>query len=219
MLHGASPYTGCFYNPIYVALIAAPLSLVPFDIAYRANAALMFGLYIVALTRLFKRRVLWLALLAPFGLLIAYYGNLDALVMLGVTLPAPVGVWLLLTKPQIGLFAATVMLWKYRNWYMIGAVVAVMGVSLAMGMIHGGISQSWSISLWPWGVVIGMPMLYAALGMRDELLALGAAVFVSPYISALSWCAALPLFRVNRRVMLIGVVLSWVIFGIWRSKL
>lgn len=220
VLSGVNPYASTgFYNPIHVAVAFAPIALIQFDVAWHLWAGLSFAIYVIALSRLMKQRVLWLALLAPFGLLIAWYGNLDALVLLGVTLPTPIGVWLLFAKPQIGLFAAALMLWQYRSWRLALAVGAVLVASLALGMIHGGLATNVSISPWPWGLLIGVPLLIAAWRKHSAVIALGAAVFVSPYITALNAAAALPLFRANRRVMALGVVLSWIVFVVWRSRL
>lgn len=218
---GVNPYSVAgYYNPIHVALIAAPLSIVPFDVAFYINAGVMFGIYALAMHRIAPARFIWLvAMFAPWGLLIAYYGNLDALVLLGVTLPAPIGVWLLLAKPQIGLFAAGLILWKRRDWRLAAAVGATLVVSLALGMLHTTpMGERWNASVWPWGLVVGVPLLVYAWRKRDEVVALGAACFVSPYMSILSWCAALPLFRINRRVMAAGVALSWVVFVVWRER-
>jgi len=219
---GVNPYSvSGYYNPLHVALVAAPLSVIPFEGAYRVNAGVMFGIYALAMHRIAPARFIWLvATLAPFGLLIAFYGNLDAIVLLGVTLPAPIGVWLLLAKPQIGLFAAALMLWKRRDWRLTAAVGVLLAVSLAMGILSTTpINTAWNVSVWPWGLLIGGPLLVYSWRKRDEVVALGAACFVSPYMTALNWCAALPLFRVNRRVMLVGVVMSWGVFAVWRARL
>ena len=159
VLSGQNPYTDSgYFNPIHVALVAAPLSLVPFDLALRLNAVLAFIIYMVALYRLLGWRVLWVAMFAPFWIVITYWGNLDAWVLLGVTLPAPVGVWLLIAKPQIGLFAALIMLWRYRDWRLAAAVAGVGLVSLALGMIHGGLITAASVDLWPYGLIVGVPL-------------------------------------------------------------
>lgn len=219
VLHGVNPYTNSgYFNPIYIAALFAPLSLLPPQIAAHIDSAVIFVLYLWAAYRLFGTDRLLLAMLAPFAVLIAAWGNIDALVLLGATLPAPVGVWLLLAKPQIGLFAALIMLWNYRSVKLALAVIAVMLLSVLLGMIHGGLNTLGSMSLGLIGWFMGLPLLYLAWRRKDSVIALGAAAFISPYVTPLNWCAALPLFKARRWLMIVGVALSWSIFLIWRFR-
>lgn len=205
-----------YYSPLNVAIMAAPLSLLPYELAARFNAALGLMAYCAAMWRIFNRRVLWLALLAPFGVLVAWYGNIDSLVLLGATLPNMAGVWLMLLKPQMGLIGALILLYKRRDWLTGALVAATFGLSIRAGWLQSSpVNEIWNFSLFPFGLLIGLPLAWAAWRKRDALIGLGAAVFISPYVSVISWIAAMPLFKANRRLMAFGLALSWALFIAW----
>lgn len=218
--HVTNPYPNSgYFNPLHVGLGFAPLSVLSVEIVGKLIAGLAFGAYVIALYRLVPRRVFWIALCSPLGLQIARYGNLDAFVLLGASMLSPVGVWMVIAKPQTGVFAALIMLRKLKSWRLTVAVGVVLAVSLSLGMIHGGLNTSASISLFPYGIVIGLPLLWRAWRTQSVTLAMAASCFLSPYVTPLNWSAAMPMFGRNRLTMTIGVVLSWVLFLVWRSRL
>lgn len=208
-----------YFNPLHVAVVVSPLSLLSVEIASKILSGLSFGAYVIALSRLVPKRVFWIALCSPLGLLISWYGNLDSFVLLGASILSPVGAWMVVAKPQTGAFAALIMLRKLKSWRLTVAVGIVLAASLALGMIHGGLNTSASISLFPYGIIIGLPLLWKAWRTQSVTLALAASCFLSPYVTPLNWSAALPVFGRNRLTMTVGVVLSWVLFLVWRSWL
>lgn len=217
--NGENPYINSgFFNPIHVAFMFAPLSHIPFDLAWRLNAGLTFFVYGVAMRRLFGDGVRKIAMLAPFWLLITFYGNIDALILLGASLGSPWAVLLLIMKPQTGIIAAAIILWRNRhNAVLVITVVGLVLVSLAMGMVHGGLNTTSSIGIWPYGIVLGLPLMIIAYIRYDVPLALGSAVLLSPYCTPLNLSAGLPMFRANRFMMLVGAVLGWGLLLYWRS--
>lgn len=215
VLHGVNPYTDSigYFNPIIVAWLYAPLSLLRYDVAEHIGMFLFVAVYLMALSRIFKGSTGAIMMLSPFTILIARYNNLEAFVLLGATLPAGVGVWLLLMKPQLGIFAAIILIVKYRAWKTGAACLALLGVSVALGMGRTTpLNARWNFSLFPWSLIVGLPLLWYAWRKRDELTALGASVFVTPYLNIISGCAALPLFRRNWKTLTIGVLISWGVF-------
>ena len=220
ILHGQNPYVNSgFFNPIHVAWLMTPLALLPFEVAWRLYAGLAFFSVGWAILRLFPVRVAWVAALAPFGLLVALTGNLDGWVLLGASWGSPWGVFLLLMKPQMGLFAALLLWWKHRrNLALTVAIEVVAIVSVWGGMIHGGLNVATSVDLWPYGAVVGLPLLALAVKRRDPVLALSASPFLSPYVTILNWSAALPLFRQSRALTGLVVAASWALFLFWRFR-
>lgn len=230
LLIGRNPYlVEWFLNPLHVAILFAPLAILPFEVAYRLQAGLAFVIYVVAMWRLLDRRwdLTWLALMSPFAWLIAFYGNIDWLVLLGATLPPPIGVWLVLAKPQEGLVVASVMLWeewRVHGWQRVVLIVSPIALVLAVSLLlepaqSSVVAQPWNISAWPYGLVVGVPLAIVALQRRDRKLGLLASPFLSPYVSALNWSVALPAGLRSRRWAVVAVILSWALVLIWRSRI
>ncbi len=230
LLSGQNPYSvERFLNPLHVAILFVPLAILPFGVAYRLQAGLAFVCYVVAMWRLLGRRwdLTWLSLLAPFAWLIAFYGNIDWMVLLGATLPPPIGLWLVLTKPQEGLVVAAILIleeWRLqglkRALLMTGPVALMMGLSWQLGMAQTGVvAQPWNLSAWPYGLMIGVPVAVFALLRQDRKVGLLASPFLSPYVSALNWSVALPAFMRNRHWAGVAVILSWILVLVWRSRI
>lgn len=203
LLHGSSPYLEPgYFNPVWVAVFFAPLALFPFEAAWRIHAFLSIFIYSIAFFRLVRnRKSAWLyAALAPFFIVItSVYGNMEYMVLLGITLPAPIGIFLVLSKPQMGLGVAMVMLlveWNrsHRSAVTIGMFVILAELlSVLMGM--GGyqrVNQTLNMAL-PSGFLIGVPLLLLALWRRNRLTAMAATMTISPYATALSWVAIIPM--------------------------
>jgi hypothetical protein len=230
LLAGQDPYAReWFFHPIQVAVWFIPLAVLPFEAAYRLHAGLAFILYVAAMWRLLDRRwdLTFLSLLSPFAWLIAFYGNIEYLVLLGATLPPPIGLWFVLTKPQMGFVAAAVMVleeWRAHGWQravlVSGPLVPVVAISIWLGFAQpGGVGQSWNVSAWPYGLIAGVPLAWLALKRHNRKVGLLASAVLSPYITALSWSGALPALMRNRRWAMVAVVLSWILFLIWRSRI
>lgn len=229
ILSGLNPYTAHvgYYNPLYVAAAYTPLSLLPFEVAYRVQAGLMLFVYVIALWRMVRRRdLLFVALCGPFALMSALYGNLEAWVLLGITLPTPIGLWLVLSKPQIGLFAAAVMVAndaRTRGWHkallMTAPVTVVYAISIAFGMFQVTPAQAeWNVSLWPWGLLVGGPLAIYALRRRDAALGLLASALSAPYLAVISWGAIQPALSRRRLAAISATVIGWAIYGVWRVR-
>lgn len=217
LLSGGNPYdVASYYSPISVAVLYMPLAVLPYDLAMRVNMALMVAVYLFVVAHVFAGRLPLLIMATPFTILIARYGNLESLVMLGALLPATVGAWFVTLKPQLGLVAAAIMLYNGKHIKTGLAIVAMYAVSVALGMgSHTPVDAWWNISPFPYGLIIGLPLLYLAWRKRDALTAIGASVFVTPYMSFITFVAAVPLFRFSKRLAIIGASLSWAALILW----
>lgn len=203
VLHGTSPYLESgYFNPIWVAVIFAPLALFPFETAWRIHAFISIFIYSLAFFRLIHRRKsAWLyAALAPFFIVVtSVYGNMEYMVILGLTLPTPIGIFLVLSKPQMGLGVAMAMLlmeWSRsrRSSIVIGALV-ILGELISVSMGMGGyqrVNQTLNMAI-PYGFLVGVPLLLSALWKKNRLTAMAATMMISPYATVLSWVAAIPM--------------------------
>jgi hypothetical protein len=224
LLAGTNPYdVRDYYNPLTVAVLMAPLSLLPFEIAYRIHAGIAFALYCIALWRL-SGRMLFAMLLTPFVWMTVYYGNIEYLVLLGAALPAVVGIWLVTVKPQIGLVVFVLMtfeLWRIhrmRSLLVLIPFAAMVGLSFALGMGRTPVERAWNISVWPWGLLPGALCMVWAIVKRDRKLGLVAAPLLSPYMTPYSWGAIMPGTMRGKLSAVALIVLGWIIVLIWRLK-
>ncbi len=224
LLAGGNPYSvSGYYNPLSVAVLLAPLSLLPFEIAYRIHAGLAFALYCVALWRL-SGRMLFAMLLAPFVWMTVFYGNLEYMVMLGAALPASVGIWLVPVKPQIGLIVFILMvieLWRAhraRSLLVLTPFAIMLAFSFALGMRRTPIEQAWNISVWPYGLFPGVLLATYAIWKHDRKIGLVAAPLLAPYMTPYSWGAIMPGTMRGKWTALAIIVLGWAILVIWRLR-
>jgi len=155
-----------------------------------------------------------------------FYGmrmlNVDVLVLIGFVLPAPVGLFFVIIKPQMGL--VMVIFWLVEAWRQGGlqavlktflpVKVAVLLSFVLFGNWLAGRQSDlpgsfWNASLWPWSIPIGLGLLMVSLRERPKELAMSASPFLSPYLAYHSWAAALP-GLIQRDYELVTVVI-----GMW----
>jgi hypothetical protein len=212
-----NPYVAAplFFNPPWALLILTPLSLLPIQAARWLWLVLAMVGYFIVFKRLNLSKFATIAMfLSPFVYFDLGIGNLDWLVLLGATLPPTFGSWVVFLKPQISF--ALIALWvKQKNWLAVLPVIAL-GILFLVGFWNLPTTKEmlWSADIFPYGVPIGLTLIYFAFKKNDNLLALAAMPFLSPYLALQSWIfALLPLTR-NKYLLSIGVVASW-IFAVW----
>src|SRR5262249_45520113 len=103
-LHGRSPYSvDGFLNPWWILLPLAPIARLP--PGWGCAVMYVLNLYAFAWTTA-RMRFPWFLirpyLIFPVPILNGNNGTIDGLVALGLAVPAPIGLFLLLAKPQIG---------------------------------------------------------------------------------------------------------------------
>ncbi len=130
--------------------------------------------------------------------------------MLGATLPAAWGAWLVFLKPQVSI--VLMILWiKPKKWLVLLPVLTL-GVLmlLAWYRLPNLSGVNWSASIWPYGIPIGLALAWFAWKREDVFLALAASIFLSPYVAIQSWVfVLLPLTR-KKWLLGVGVLISWV---------
>ncbi len=144
-----------------------------------------------------KHRLLALVTLSLLWLVQILWGNIDWVVLAALVVPAPLGVWLALSKPQLGWILAAIMLLAMPRRHAAGTVAALaagLGISYLLGMRAPDLAtmRLWNSAPWPWGMIAGIPLVIMALLKRDRDLALGASLLVSPYWQFPSFVAAWP---------------------------
>ena len=206
VLDGKSPYrVPTLRNAPWTILLLLPFAL----FSETAGGILFFivslGLYAWTAYRLKASRIaLAVFLLSPpvvYGLKML---NVDVFVLIGFTLPASIGLFFVLIKPQMGI--AMIPFWLVKAYQQGGVKQAVQTfmpatIALALSFLLFGnwlsgkqadlLVSFWNASLWPWAIPIGVVLLALALrDLRDDF-AMAASPFLSPYLAYHSWVSVL----------------------------
>ncbi len=209
-----------FYSPPWIAVLLAPLALLPRQASWSVFTLLSLGTFLVTFHRMgLTRQQLVLLALSPFVLFNLWHGNLDSFVLLGSVLSPAVGVWLLLLKPQ--LTWPLIALWLFRcrknpgSRSSIAFVVSFLAASTIAGLacirhLPDPQAMPWNTALWPIGVPVGLILLVFAARYDDDKLALASAPLLSPYLAIHSWLlTTLPFLR-RPRFLAVFIALAWV---------
>jgi hypothetical protein len=145
---------------------------------------------------------------------ILHLGNHDILVVLGLVL-MPWGVPLALLKPHLTFFA----MFAKRQWFLAGAAWGLLTLLLygfwPLAQINGVIAntgwrQEWvqDISLFPWGLLAAIPLLWYSRGDEDLLMAAGS--LATPHLFPYHFIVLMPaLGRMRRRWMILTWLFTW----------
>lgn len=223
MLHGGSPYDGFgYYNPPWMLLPFIPIALLPeavgrlfvllsglsvfFYVAYKFNRSpIVCALFMVSYPVLGSLNT----------------AGLDWFSMLGFVMPAPLGLIFAATKPQIGLGIS--LYWLVQSWRSGGirsvvrnflpVTILFLGSVLLYGpwfvYVSGLEDATWNVSIFPFGVPIGLTLLWMAFN-KDRLdAAIAASPFLSPYYSGSTLAVLLVPLLKNTKLFLFGWVCLW----------
>jgi hypothetical protein len=152
------------------------------------------------------------AILSLPTLWVFFMGNLDGLVLFGM-LFMPVGVPLVLMKPQVAAFA----LLARRDWFITAAIWGILSLliwgfwpqNMLMVMTpEWKIGWVQDITLFPWGLLIGLPLLW--FSKRDQDLLMAAGTLITPHLFPYHFIMLMPaLARMRWYWMLITWAVSW----------
>jgi len=156
--------------------------------------------------------------LSPAFLALAYVNNMDWVPALAFLLPPTWGLPLLALKPQ-AVGGAALIWWKRSGFSLrlllpLALIVALSFVvwgfwPARMAMLPANARQ-WNFAPWPFGLPLGIYLLYRAYRSDDDVLAAAATPFLVPYFLIYSLTPLLALLACRRRHD--GLVL-WV--GMW----
>jgi hypothetical protein len=223
LLHGRSPYeTTEFLYPFWVLFPLVPLALVP----AKLGTAILFvsGLlaYAYVAYKFEAKPVALLFLLLSFPVMEGLYnGEIEWLAILGLVLPKPVGLFFLLSKPQTGLGVALFWLaesMRQGGWREAIRVFAPISVTVVLSFLLFGpwplhsirrINSGLNVSLWPYGIPIGLLLLSVALRHRKLGPAMIASPLLSPYLTPHSWSIVLLGLLPGPTVVIVASIGSW----------
>lgn len=206
VLRGNSPYTvPTFRNAPWTILF-----LLPFALFSETTGGVLFflaslGIYAWVAYRLQASRLaLTVFLLSPpvvYGMRML---NVDIFVLIGFTLPAQLGLFFVIIKPQMGI--VMIPFWLIQAYkeggirQVVTTFAPVTVVTVLTFLFFGNwlsgrqsdlLDSFWNASLWPWAVPIGIVL--SALSIRDmrKDFAMAASPFLSPYLAYHSWVSVL----------------------------
>ena len=205
LISGQSPYDYAVFNPPWAFLPLIPVALLSPGLG--DAVMLVVGLLAFGFAAYRLKAPPWMAammMVNPWTLANAGNGNIDWMVAIGATLPPQIGLFFVLTKPQLGI--GLVLFWLVQAWDQ-GKVREVMRVfapvtlaflvsfipygfwPLKMMKLTGDIW--WNGSLWPGGLIIGVALLVYALHRRSFPVSMISSPFLSKYLTIHGWNIAL----------------------------
>jgi hypothetical protein len=214
-------YHGIFLP--WAAVLTQPLSLLPLAWA----RAVVQAVTLAALLALVGPRPLaWVATLAsaPALFLIFQYANLDALSAVGVLFPPAGGLLLLAAKPQAAGLAAVVWLarGRWRAFVPLGIVVVLSTFLWPEWIVRVQESPAGAlnVSLFPYGLVVAIPVLVYAIRRNDVLLAALLTPLAVPYVAFYSLAPTIALLaRRHWGLGLVAAVSSWGVLWLLMERL
>jgi hypothetical protein len=229
VLEGKSPYiVPTFRNVPWTILPLLPFAVLPEEIGGIAQFIFSLGVYGWTAYRLKASRIALIAfLLSPpvvYGMRML---NVDILVLFGFTLPAPIGLFFITIKPQMGIVMG--LFWLIEAWRE-GGIKSVLKTfapitfALVLSFVLFGnwlsgrqadlLSSVWNASLWPWVVPIGIVLTALCLRDRRKDFAMSASPFLSPYLAYHSWASVLAGLIGHDFELVIAVIGMWLVAGI-----
>ncbi len=229
LLQGRNPYwIPFFHNPVWALIPLVPFAL----LGHSLGGALLFffSLFTYAFVAYhFKGKPVALValLLSPLVFYNQFLGNIDSLVLWGLLLPPPIGLFFIAIKPQIGIGIALYLaysVWLEGGWRKLLLSFAPVTVALAISFLLFGnwvvstsenvISANWNLSLFPWSIPIGLLLLFVAFRRRRLTVSLSASPFLAPYLSLGSWSIALFGLLDNNPLMVGSVFGLWLLYAL-----
>lgn len=230
MLHLKSPYSTDVApeNPFIAApwglVLLILLALLPIDL----GRTFLFAISLISFAYSAKKlganlMAITAFLLSPPVVYCLLRANIEWIPLLGFVLPARIGIFFILVKPQTG-FALGIFwfieAWRNGGWrevcYKFWPVTIVILVSFILfgfwplNALHIlGIAQDFNASLWPISIPFGIVLICLSLFKREAKFAIAASPFLSPYVLFYSWISAIVALSARTLIMISTV------FGLW----
>lgn len=229
LLELGSPYARAplFFAPVWSLFPLLPFAIFTVDI----SGALFFVVSLLGFAYLGYRMgcspvgILALLLSAPVFNCIQT-GNIEWIPLLGAFLPAPLGLVLLSMKPQSTLaimaFIAVGVVQKQGMKKLVLAATPTLLLTLLSWAVFGpwflriggafDAAGVFVLSVWPYGLPVGLFLLYLAIRRHRLDYAVAASPLLSPYAILLTWSGFVLSFAKSTRAMIVVSVLSWALW-------
>ncbi|MBA3870588.1 MAG: hypothetical protein H0X30_15710 [Anaerolineae bacterium] len=222
---GASPYADPgIFNPIWTFWLLLPVHFLPPSIATIAGFALPYVALVYVAVKFKKPSIIAIVGLSHPFLQLAWYGNIDWLILFGLVEINALMPFFLLIKPQASalIMASWVRGRTIRQLAIlfVPAIVALLLNALFypdwlgnMVSVTGRLNQTTNFSFFPYSLIIGLPLLYLAYRKNNALYGAIASLLCSPYFFMHSLVPAFVLLTVSHKRLAIALNLFfWIIF-------
>ncbi len=227
MVQGKSPYSvERFFAAPWSVIPLIPFALLPEPFGKTGVLLLGFLTFVYIAYKLGAPRasiIIFLLSASVIGCL--WWGNIEWMPLLGVVLPAPIGLIFAITKPQVGI--GIVIYWFIYTlrtkglWNVIKTFMPVTVLTLLSFWIYGlwplrfqqtlALSirgKQYNTSLWPQGIFIGVWLLYKAIQSNQPKIAVTSSPFLSPYALPFTWVSVLVgLFDTPWELLIVSIAL------------
>lgn len=232
LLAGRSPYTvEGFASPPWILIPLIPIAVLPENVGFAVLTVLSFSTFAYAARRMGASPLamlffltcspLWLELLC---------GQIDWIISLGLFLPAPVGLFFVLAKPQAGIGIALFWLYEayqkdgikqvFKTFLPVSIAFLISFVLYGLWPLAGVriVDNFWNYSTWPQSIIIGLVLLVSSFQKRSINLAVLTSPFLSPYTAIQSWTVALLGLLPSNKLFITAIIGTWIfkLLGGWR---
>lgn len=230
-LSGVSPYElnnvansqGPFADPPWIVLAAIPFAYLP-DVwgraAWMAAGFMGYGFVLYRMKAPLIGAALFLS--SPMVIWSVMAGQVEWLILIGLVIPRPFGLPLLLLKPQMGALLA--LYWAIDAWRDggIAAVIRLVAPLTGLLLISFVLYGFWPLEMlrfttpdfrarvWPFGLPFAAAALVTAIRRREEFWAGVAGPLIAPFIKFHSWAMSLIWFVGDTTMMIVGWIAIWV---------
>lgn len=201
-----SPYDiSTFYNPPWILIPLLPIALLPDKVGNGFLFVISLWALIYSAIKMGAKPLSLIAFLLSFPVVfLLLFGQIDWMILIGLTLPPQIGLIFIFTKPQIAIpYAVFILIQTWRNKGFLHVVKIFFPISMMvlLSLLIFGLwfkdsdlfmlSAIYNYSLWPGGIVFGLLLLGYAIIKDKQEVSISAGPFFSPYVGVHSWTFAL----------------------------
>ncbi len=228
-----SPYENnpYFFAPFWALIPLIPFAILPYDI----GRALFFVVSMIGFAYLGYR-----AGGKPFALVAFLFsapvanciqtGNIEWIPLLGIFMPAPLGLVFLAMKPQstigIIIFVLVLILLEKGLIETIKTIIPAVSLFIISVLLYGtwflrtsdifAAGGPFIVSAWPYGLPIGIFLLVLAIKRKELCFALASSPLLSPYAILLTWSGFILSFIRSTKLVILISLASWVFWILHR---
>lgn len=228
-----SPYNiSTYYNPPWILIPLLPIALLPDKVGNGFLFVISLCALIYSAIRMGAKPFSLIAFLLSFPVVfLLLFGQIDWMILFGLTLPPQIGLIFIFAKPQIAIPYVVFILiesWQKGGYKQVLKVFYPVFVMFLLSNLIFGLwftdsdlfmlSAIYNYSLWPGGLIFGSVLLVYAIIKHKKEVSISAGPFFSPYVGVHSWTIALVALLPYQWMIGIAAAGSWLMYLIQIPK-